>query len=106
MDQCYSAIKQHGALLLIYHASRSENMSPTNRPVQHSDDTQTTFLRIIFSMIIHASTVMIDAIMIMVITIIQFCIYLRAELNSQGLITEEGRIQNANNKHTGKNHNN
>jgi hypothetical protein len=104
MDQCYSAIKQHDAFLLIYHASRFENMIPTNRPVQHSDDGVTTFLRIIFSTIIHAPTVMIDVIMITV-TMIQSCIYLRAELNSQGLITEEGRIQNGNNKHTGKNKN-
>jgi hypothetical protein len=45
---------------------------------------------------------MIDVIMI----IIQFCIYLRAELNSQGLITEEGRIQNGNNEtNTQKEHN-
>jgi hypothetical protein len=34
----------------------------------------------------------------MVMIIIQFCIYLGAELNSQGLIAEEGRIQNGNNK--------
>jgi hypothetical protein len=81
-------------VFLIYHASGFQNMIPINRPVQHSDDIGTTLLRTIFSTIIHAVTVMIDVIMI----IIQFCVYLRAELNSLGLITEEGRIQNGNNK--------